>query len=426
MKVTLINPPSPFLINQKTFPPLGILYLASYLIKSGNDVEVIDLVEKEGDLEKALRNSESELYGITATTPQYPWAKKIKDILKARGPDAKICVGGAHPSSLPQQCLNDSFDFVVIGEGERALQSLIQSIVAGSVKNSLLKSPYIEDLDSFPFPARDLININNYGYDIEGNRATTVITSRGCPFRCAFCSKDVWGNGVRYHSVDYVIEEINQIKERFGFRHFLFLDDVFTLNKKRLLEICSQLRPLDIRWRCYARSDDITKEILIAMKEAGCVEIGLGVESGSQKILDAVNKGLRVEDATRFVKNCKDVGITVNAFIMIGLPGETYQTVQETKRWMEKNLPEKFGFNIYAPYVGTDIFRYPERYDLQIYPMPDEDSWVKGRQGEYKSFVSTDQLSREEILRLFNELFAYYSNLIGWRPGIGCVSVQNT
>jgi len=163
----------------------------------------------------------------------------------------------------------------------------------------------------------------------------------------------------------------------------------------------------------------------IPLKEArtytptGCVEIGFGIESGSQKILDVVNKRTNVEENLRVVQRCKEVGITTNVFIMIGLPGETYQTVEETKRWMKKARPDKFGFNIFVPYPGTPISRHPEKYDIIIHEMPDKKSWAKGRQGGYEAFVSTSELSSQEILRLFNELFKYYTELTNWRPGIG-------
>lgn len=419
MKITLINPPSPFLINQKAFPPLGILYLASYMLKFGYEVKIIDLANKENELNKELNSAPSaELYGITATTPQYPWAKKISRILKKISPATKICIGGPHASSCRQRCLDEGFDFVVAGEGEQALLNIVQKLSSNSPINRLLKYPYISNLDSLPFPARDLVNISDYAYPLDGGAATTIITSRGCPFSCASCSKDVWDRNTRYLSVDYVYAEVKEIKSRFGFKYLLFLDDIFTLDKKRLLEICFKLKDLDVKWRCYGRAD-ISREILVVMKQAGCIEIGFGLESGSQKILNTIEKKLSVEEATRFVQDCKAVGIAVNVFIMIGLPGETYETVEETKRWMTANRPDKFGFNILTPYRGTPIFNNRDKFDIKIYTMPDEDSWVKGRSDEYKSFVSTAALSRKEILRLFNELSDYYSKLLNWKPGIG-------
>lgn len=415
MKVTLISPPSPFLIDQKAFPPLGILYIAAYLRENGLEVEVLDLSNKENSLEEVLANYHLEICGISATTPQYPHALKVKDVIKKQNRESFVFVGGAHPSSVPQKCLEDGFDAVVVGEGERAAFEVVNK----KTKNQIIQFPYIKDIDTIPYPARDLVDIKAYGYDIEGKKGTSIITSRGCPYACCFCSKDVWQRGIRYHSVDYIIKEIKHIIAQYGFMHFLFLDDALTINKKRLLRLCDLLEPLRIKWRCYARTDTTSREMLIRMKEAGCVEVGVGVESGSQKILDIVNKRTTVKENTKFVMNCKEIGLPVNTFIMIGLPGETYETVMETKRWFEEARPDKFGFNIFAPYVGTPIYNNPSKYDIKIYDMPDEKSWVKGRQGEYEAFVSTSGLSQEEILKLFSELFEYYSDLTHWQPGEG-------
>jgi len=418
--IILINPPSPFLINQKSFIPLGILYLAAVLERNGIAVKVVDLAEEEDNLQHALEPYlDADIFGISATTPQYAYARGIKEIIRKNNPAAKVIIGGAHAVSLPQNCLNDGFDIVVKGEGEKAILKIIDDFHKGKIDPGIVQFPYIKDLDSLPFPARHLIPLKDYGYDIDGARATTLITSRGCPYACVFCAKDVWQRGIRFHSIDYVIGEIKSIIDIYGIKDFLFLDDVFNIDSRRLLKLCDEIRPLGIRWRCYARAEFNAREILQEMKEAGCVEIGVGIESGSQKILDIVGKNSTVEKNTSFVIECKDAGITVNTFIMIGLPGETYDTVEETKRWMEKVRPDKFGFNIFMPYAGSPVWRNLQKYDLTIADIPEEHSWVKGRQGEYHCYVSTQELSSADILRLFNELFAYYTNLLNWEPGIG-------
>jgi len=414
MRIILLSPPSPFLIDQKAFPPLGILYLAGYARSEGHEVVVIDLAGKEDDLENALSGLDGDVFGISSTTPQYPQALRILGVLRKRYPEALVVVGGAHPSSVPEQCISDGFDTAVVGEGEVALCK----VAAGRLRG-VVKEPYVKDVDLIPLPARDLIDIRSYGYAIEGGKATTLITSRGCPHQCAFCSKDVWQKGTRFHSSARIIAEIRECMDKYGFRHFLFLDDSLTLKKQRLLDLCREMAPLGIVWRAYARADKMTREMLLAMKQAGCVEVGIGVESGSQQILDAVCKGTTVEQNSRLVGLCREVGILSNVFIMIGLPGESYETVDATRRWMEENRPDKFGYNIFAPYVGTPIRVNPEMYDLTLFPMPDEKSWVKGRQGEYHAFVATSKLSREEILRLFDENFKYFEKLAKWRPGVG-------
>lgn len=417
MKVTLISPPSPFLIDQRAFPPLGLLYVAGYLDHKGIDINVADLANKETELENALEPYiNSDLYGITSTSPQYPHAIKILRILRRRNPKARIAIGGAFPSSLPDKCVQDGFDFVVAGEGEEAMLQLITN--EKKQMPGVVQASYIQDLDTIPFPARHLVDIRSFAYDIDDGRGTTLITSRGCPFVCSFCSKEVWQRGTRFHGADYVISELKHVIDNYNFKHFLFLDDTITIRRNRLLELCRRMEEFNIKWRCYARTTT-TKEMLIAMKKAGCVEIGVGVESGSQKILDIVDKKETVEQNAGFVELCKQVGITANVFIMIGLPGETYETVEETRRWMERVRPHKFGFNIFMPYAGTPVYKHPDKYDIQIFDVPEEKSWVKGRQGEYESFVATSELSRKEIERLFGELFAHYTELTRWQPGVG-------
>ena len=418
MKVTLISPPSPFLIDQKAFPPLGLLYVAGFLEHNGIDISVADLANKETELENALEPyMNADIYGITSTSPQYPQALKILKVLRRRNTKARVVIGGAYPSSLPDKCIQDGFDFVVAGEGEEAMLRLITNIEEEHAPG-IVNATYIQEMDSIPFPGRHLIDINSFAYNIDDGRGTTLITSRGCPYTCSFCSKEVWQRGTRFHSTEYVISELEHIIDKYDFKHFLFLDDTITIHKKRLLELCARMEPLNIKWRCYARTTT-TREMLIAMKKAGCVEIGVGVESGSQKILDIVDKKETVEQNSAFVELCKQVGITANVFIMIGLPGEDYETVEETRRWMERVRPDKFGFNIFMPYAGTPVYKNPDRYDIQIFDVPEEKSWIKGRQGEYESFVATNALSRSEIERLFGELFAHFSELTSWKPGVG-------
>ena len=418
MKVTLISPPSPFLIDQKAFPPLGLLYVAGFLEHNEIDINVADLANKETELENALEPyMDADIYGITSTSPQYPQALKILKVLRRRNPKARVVIGGAYPSSLPDKCIQDGFDFVVAGEGEEAMLKLIKNIKKKQTPG-IVQATYIQDMDTIPFPARHLVDISSFAYNIDDGKGTTLITSRGCPYVCSFCSKEVWQRGTRFHGTDYVIAELEYIINRYNFKHFLFLDDTITIRKKRLLELCKRMETLNIKWRCYARTTT-TKEMLIAMKKAGCVEIGVGVESGSQKILDIVDKKETVEQNSAFVELCKQVGITANVFIMIGLPGENYETVEETRQWMERVRPDKFGFNIFMPYAGTPVYKNPDRYDIQIFDVPEEKSWVKGRQGEYESFVATNALSRNEIERLFGELFAQFSEITSWKPGVG-------
>lgn len=192
MRVALVNPPSPFLIDDKVFPPLGILYVEAVLESSGHDVEMVDLSGlPRGKWSRKLEKArQAELWGITFTTPQFPYAVSIRDIIKEIDKDAKIVAGGAHPTADPASCI-PFFDSVVVGEGERAVPRLIQNI---ENMPKLVQTPPIENLDEVPFPARHLIDIDSYHYSIDGKKTTNIITSRGCPYNCAFCCK-IWGRG---------------------------------------------------------------------------------------------------------------------------------------------------------------------------------------------------------------------------------------
>ncbi|MEA2063362.1 MAG: radical SAM protein [Gemmatimonadota bacterium] len=418
MRIALLNPPSYFLMDQKAFLPLSLLYLAGYIReRSGHQVEIHDLAGREDELERALAGIDADLYCVTATTPQYPAAREILDLLHSRSSRAKVILGGVHATSVPELCLADGWDHVVIYEGEQALLALAGDLEKERYAPKIFQAEYISDIDTIPFPATDLIDCNEYGYNIDGHKAMTLITSRGCPFNCAFCSKEVWQRTVRLHSPDYIETLVRHLKAAFHFNYYLFVDDNLTLNKKRLLEIMKRLEPLGIKWRCYAHVRTTDRDMVRAMKRAGCIEIGVGIESGSQKILDTVAKGTSVEGNTAFLQMCSEESVEVNAFIMIGLPGETEETVAETRAWMENVRPGKFGYNIFMPYYGTPVFQCPEKYDIRILPMPDEKTWVKGPLGENNVFVETSGLSQDRILELFKENFKYFTELINWTPG---------
>lgn len=419
MRVALIVPPSPFLIDQKAFSPLGMMALAAFLrAKDGHEVSIHDLAGRESELEAALEGVDAQVVGVTATSPQYPLAAHIASILQNRKPAPVLVTGGVHPTTAPETCLEDPWDHIVLGEGEQAMAALLSALERGEKPPRRLQHGHLEDLDTLPFPAYDLVNLDAYGYAIEGRRAQTLMTSRGCPCQCSFCSKGVWKKtGVRFHSPQYVESLAAHLATERGYRDLLFLDDSLTRNRDRILDICRRIEPLGLRFRCYADVRSCTLDVLRALRRVGCIEIGAGIESGSQRVLDLVDKGSTVEENTAFIERCRKVGIASNAFIMIGLPGESRETVAETREWMERARPDKFGYNIFMPYAGTPVHRKPERYGVRILPMPLEDTWVKGRQGEYNAFVETEALSRDEILELFTENFAYFRELTGWQPG---------
>lgn len=385
-EITLIFPPSPFLIDDMVMPPLGLLYLSSVLKEGGIHVKIIDLSHNA-----KLPQINTKLVGISTTTPQYPYALDILKRLKKD--DHIVAIGGPHSSGLPEVCLEDGFDYVIVGEGERAIFELLDL-----PSQRIIKSEYIEDIDSIPFPDRDAVDIRAYKYTIDGVSASTIITSRGCPYSCAFCGNSVWGRMTRLRSPENIFREVEQLKKKYGFGAVMFFDDIFTLNKDRVLEICDRLRELKINLRAFARADTIDAEIAEALYEAGCREVGIGAESGSRIILDISMKGITVEQNTRAVDICREHGMRVKLFMIIGLPGETKETVEETKRWLEKVRPDDFDLTVFVPLPTSKIYNNPNSYGCHFH-LDYSKAWFKGIDGKYESLVSTNALSSEEIVK---------------------------
>ncbi|GAI31586.1 unnamed protein product, partial [marine sediment metagenome] len=272
-KITLINPPSPFLIDQRVFPPLGICYISAYLKKYGYEPKIVDLAGG-----KKLPEIDADIIGVSSTTPQYIESLKILGEVRGRGIDALMVIGGPHATCTPDT--SKDFDISVIGEGENAMLDIAMQYPT-TFPRFFKKPP--PNLYMLPFPDRKAINIHTYKYFIDNEQATTMITSRGCPYNCAFCSSIY--NRVRLHSAEYVINEIKEI-QRLGFSGIMFFDDIFILNKTRLFKICEYLKSQSIVWRCFIRANIVSEEIIKVMAHSGCKEVGIGVETGSQKILD--------------------------------------------------------------------------------------------------------------------------------------------
>jgi len=391
-EITIIYPPSPFLIDDMVMPPLGPLYLSSVLKDGGARCKVIDLSHNA-----QLPNIHTKLVGISATTPQYPYALEVQKQLKKEG--HIVAIGGPHSSGVPDVCLGDGFDYVVVGEGEQAICDLLNRPADKVIRNN-----YIKDIDKIPFPDRDAVDIHAYKYSIDDLPASTMITSRGCPYNCAFCGNSVWGRTTRLRSPENIYAEAKQLKERHGFKAIMFFDDVFTLRKDRVIKTCSALKELKMNLRAFARADNMDSDIAKALYEAGCKEVGIGAESGSQKILDICMKETSVEQNTRAIDVCRENGLRVKLFMIIGLPGESEETVHETKRWLEKVRPDDFDLTVFVPLPTSDIYNNSGIYECH-FSLDYSKSWFKGIDGKYESLVSTNALSNEDIVRYRNGIY---------------------
>ena len=368
-KIVLIIPPSPWLISDRDIPMLGVLYLAAYL-KGVCEVAVCDLSSIPED---QWFIPVGDLYGVTGVSPQFIYIKRIIEILKEREPYKLVVVGGVHATVLPQHILdNTQADLCVIGEGERALMGLVQGNIAGwGWDSSILMG---EKCTSSFLPDRKAIDYYSYlvprtfGYMADVQREASIITGRGCPYSCAFCaSKKIYKGHVRFNSAEFVVKEFLHLRDEFGVEMVNVLDDTFILDKKRVYEICQGLKGQGIKWFCLTRADCVDKELLIEMKKAGCLSLAIGFETGSDRLLKLLNKKITIAQSRECVKLVSKLGFMINGQLMTGLPTETLEDVELTRKFIEDN-PEvdTFGLHMFRPYPGSDIWDHPEKYGIEI------------------------------------------------------------
>ena len=412
MKLSLIIPPSPFLGDQKRNPPLGIMYIAAYLEENNYDVKLTDLRDIEED--KWINFiPKGNLYGITATTPEYIYALKIAQQIKKRNPSAFIILGGVHATAVPNK-INSIFNSIILGEGEHAIIDVIKDFEKHSTKR-YYTSELIKDINVLPFPARHLVNydsIVNNNLTIAETPATSIIASRGCPYNCAFCvSKLMWTRKIRFRKPDNVVMEIKKIINDYNIKHFRFQDDTFTANKKWVKELCEKIKPLNIVWRAATRVDHSQLEILQLMKDAGCYEINFGIETLSDDVLEMANKEITIEQMHIAIENAKIAGLKTRLFFMIGLPGQDINIANDIIKFVNETKPDAIDISTFIPFPGSDIYNNPGKYGIELKDMDYSDFVIT--RGLYKdeakkSFLyKHDKLSEKQLLQLRKKLLNF-------------------
>jgi len=364
------------------FPPLGLGYVAASLRNAGYEVDILDctFMKKEEALKKA-KCAGADVVGIysmvTMQNDSILFARHLRDCCDL------LIAGGPLPSCDPLSFMND-FDVVVKGEGEQAMLELLRTYDSGcdpqSVKGIVYRKwnygrvkekwqgeivftdPRIleSDLDKIAFPARDLFPNDryiDYWKKKSGNAATTVFTTRGCPFSCEFCSNAVFGISYRERSPENVVDEVEQALS-FGYDRIHFADDVFTLNRERVLRICDEIRRrgLHFKWECLGRVDSIDEEISIAMKDAGCDRIYFGIESGNDSVLKLMKKKITPDKARKAVYAAHEADLQTGAFFILCYPGDTDDTVLETLRFAVSLPLDYLSFTMPYPLPGTALY----------------------------------------------------------------------
>jgi len=412
MKTLLVNPPfqrftSDYSISVHHFP-LGLGYVAAALEQAGYQVEIYDadlfskpiynseisqfrIAAHRADHVNALLNfdhdvwhevealfgkKEPDIVGITSKSVTLPAAYMAAKIAKKVNKEVVVVFGGPGATTVIEQVLqNPHVDFVVQGEGEQTMTKLVKMLHnskpdfyqidglsfkdGGRIINNRSRT-VVKDIDTLPYPAKHLLLYADKLPDILYKTIHgDILTTRGCPYACTFCACHViWGGrSVRMRSAEEVVKEILHQKERYGVQNFRLWDDLFTIKRKRVVEICNLLieKKVNVNWICYIRVDSIDTKLLALMKQAGCVEVEVGVESGSNRVLKEMHKGITVEQTQKAAEMINETGLPWIALLMIGVPGETKEEMAATMDLLPKLSPTKVVFNVFSPYPGTPL-----------------------------------------------------------------------
>jgi radical SAM superfamily enzyme YgiQ (UPF0313 family) len=404
MRVCLIQPPQIEALDEKLNPSISLLTIASPAIASGHDLQYCELSGIRGtpdELRTTMADTipHADVYGVTFYTAAYHVVQLIVEVCKQKNPESTVCVGGYHPSACPDETIAmENIDVVFVGEADLAFADWLNKGApsAGIIYCSALNE---ESLNLTPFPADHLADFSRYTRTIDGRRCYDLFSTRGCAWNCSFCAKSVCGKGVRFYSNHYMEGYLKKIRPSVS--NLMFLDDVFTLRRDtRLRQLLRIIKENGFTFRCNCKPTHDQPEDFVLLKEAGCLMVGTGSESGSDKILKLMNKGCTVKHNTDTIQWAKDAGICVKSYLMFGFPGENEETVHETLEWIDKVDPDQFTLFTFTAFPGTDVYNHPEKYGV---------TWISDDWNEYQMVrghglgnynIETKFMTREKAIEL--------------------------
>lgn len=384
----------PFEKAENVLPPLGIASLAAVARSEGKSVAIVDALAEHLSIDATINRIcelQPRFVGITAATVAIKNAALIASGIKRTMPEVTVILGGPHVTAIPEKTLNlfRCFDIAVIGEGERTLSQLINTIteardlskvngIAFRRDGALLITPrraFIEDLDTLPIPAYDLLPDLRRSYRPSAHNfkhlpSISMITSRGCPGQCIFCDVTTFGHTCRRNSIPYIMDMLDYLISQFGIKDICMPDDTFVISRKHVLDFCGELarRRSRISWSCQARVNCVDPPLLKAMHQAGCWQIDYGIESGSQAILTTLKKGITREMALKALRWTREAGIQTKGYFIIGSPGETPATIGETIQFAKEACLDSFQVSFFTPFPGSPVYN-----EIAQHGMLDED-----------------------------------------------------
>lgn len=403
--------------------PLNLAYLAAVLKEKGFAVQGFNL---QHDRFGQKEISRFDVFGLSATSPMIEEAAQVAKKIKTTKKKAFVVLGGAHATALQEKILKvyPSFDALVYGEGERPLLELVQSLEnkqsLGKVPNLIFRQGkrikknkqicFLADLDELPFPAKEVFDVSHYPDPVQAHG--DIIASRGCPFKCTNCKPGLDKiSRYRLRKVAKVVDELELLKKKYGVRHFSFSDSELAGPKKWVMALCQEImrRKLKITFSCNGRTDQVDEEVIKNLKKAGCVFIGYGIESGSQRVVsNLLKKGIDLKKAKKIIKLTMENGIGVGTWFMIGIPGEKWEDIKKSINYAKKMEALTIEINIATPWPETGFFE-----------MAKKNHWLLSKDfstfnEKNKAVISTPYLSAEEVLEAFQQ-FKKEMKSAGWK-----------
>ncbi len=399
--------------------PLGVVYIASLLEENGYKVRIIDNSIMLWSMDKIVeetRDFNPDYIGLSSTTIMIPYIMKLAKELKKVMPDIPLVVGGAGITVEKDILFKTDIDFGIYGEGEYTFLELISALDEkksySNIKGLIIIAekkinpprPYLENLDELPLPSLNLLPMEKYSISPDrffDSPVGTIISSRGCPYYCIFCDHTIFSRVYRGHSPERVVQEMKRLVDYFGVKHIAFEDDLFVYDKKRIIEICKLIKKkrLKVKWQCTARANLVDEELIKEMASAGCWMINIGVESGSQRILNLIKKGITIEQVKRAVRLMHKYKIKARGYFMINHPSET---LEEMNASMDLALELPFHTIIVCitvPYKNTELWDIAKKYGKF---KKDIDQMTEF--SDNPNFI-TDGFTKEDILRLQKKFY---------------------
>lgn len=409
-KITFVFPKTGWKFERTPYPPLGIGYLAAILMQQNWEVSIIDgqILERQ-EYENRIQAVAEGIVGISASIKQIEEALRISILLKRKSPDIPIILGGPGitvfdlaPSNL------GGIDVIVRGEAENEIIRILNDLRKGkkfqTPKKITCQNPL--NLDELLYPARELFPLEKYLRIWKSNTGMTsasMISSRGCPFGCLFCDKHISGKKFRARSPKNVVDEMQYLVQKYELDDIFFYDDLFVFDRQRVIEICKEIqkRKLEISWSAQGRVDRIDEEMLREMKKAGCTELYFGVESGSNRILRYLRKGFTREQIIKAFKICHKTEIRPGMYLIVGIPGETREDIEATKKLVRECRPYLLNFSYLMPFPGTLLFGQTKQW-IRNYNFSE---WDEMRESIYNfPFEVEPQQAHDEIYQVFQTM----------------------